>query len=213
MSDRANPPTPSPGAWPRKVTALISTLLAISLFAAGIFARPAPATPAGGPVQAATAFPFEDEEVEGEEEAEAWEEEDEWEEDEEEGIPGALLLPAECRLHTAEAQASSLTSRNLVRLTIHYTSYVPGEVTVDSWLHGGKGSLQLGKAKRHFSRQGVLRGNFHLSDRAMEKVLAARAFIVQLDIAAAPAACDRFATQRLTVKHVAGDNATWSRPD
>lgn len=211
MSRRANPPTPSSAAWSRKITTLVWTLLAISLFAAGIFARPAPATPADDPVQAFAASPLEDEEAESEEISEDWEEEDEWEEDEEEGAPGPLLLPPECKLHSAEAQASVSSGHNSVRLTIHYTSYTPGDVTVVYWLKGDKGSLQLGKAKRHFARQGALRENTHLSDRAMEKARAARAFIVQLDISAAPPSCDRYASQRLTVKRLVGGQATWSR--
>ena len=100
----------------------------------------------------------------------------------------------------------------MVRLTIHYTSYTPTNVSVEYWLKGGKGSLQLGETKRHFSRQGVFREDAHLSDREMSKVLAARTFIVQLGIPAAPSSCAKYSTQRLTAKHVTGDHATWSRP-
>ncbi|HEY6550413.1 MAG TPA: hypothetical protein VIY71_04350 [Solirubrobacterales bacterium] len=100
----------------------------------------------------------------------------------------------------------------MVRLTIHYTSYAPSNVTVNYWLKGGKGSLQLGETKRHFARQGVFHEAAHVSDRAMTKVLAARAFIVQLGIPAAPSFCQKYSTQRLTAKHVAGGHATWSRP-
>jgi hypothetical protein len=46
----------------------------------------------------------------------------------------------------------------------------------------------------------------------MSKVLAARTFIVQLGIPAAPSYCAKYSTQRLTAKRVAGSHATWSRP-
>jgi hypothetical protein len=188
------------------------SLFAIALLAAVLFARQAEA--ATVPLQAPPAASIESEEIEGEEESEGEEEdeESEGEEDEEPGIEGPLLLPPECLLHTAEANVAASASNGVVRLTIHYTSYTPANVSVDYWLKGGKGSLQLGETKRHFARQGVFREDEHLSDHAMDKVLAARSFIVQLDIGGAPSFCDRYSTQRLTTKHVAGGHATWSRP-
>lgn len=196
----------------RPLTKLAWALLAISLLAALLFVRQAEAVTI--PAQAPTAFATESEEIEVEEEGEDEEEDDE-SEDEEEGEPGvvgALLLPPECLLHTAEAQVAASATPGVVRLTIHYTSYVPTNVSVKYWLKGSKGSLQLGETKRHFSRQGVFREDAHVSDRAMSKVLAARAFIVQLGIPAAPSFCEKYSTQRLTAKHVAGGHATWSRP-
>jgi hypothetical protein len=186
------------------------SLLAILLLAALLFARQAEAA---APTQApAAAGSIEDEEFEADEE---WEDEEESEDEEDEeslGSDGPLLLPPECLLHTAEAEVATSSSHGLVQLTIHYTSYEPANVGVDYWLKGGKGSLHLGESKRHFGRQGVFRESTHVSDHAISKVLAARTFIVQLDIAAAPPSCDRYSTQRLTVKHVAGGHTTWSRP-
>ena len=77
-------------------------------------------------------------------------------------------------------------SHGTVRLTIRYTTYAPTQVSVDYWLKGSKGALHLGETKGHFARQGVFREDAHVSDRAMTKVLAARSFIVQVGIPAAP---------------------------
>jgi len=200
--------TPRP---PTRLATVTWSLLAILLLAALLFVRQAEA--AAVPAQApAAASSIEDEEFEDDEE---WEDEEESEDEEDEeglGSDGPLLLPPECLLHTAEAQVATSSSHGLVQLTIHYTSYEPANVGVDYWLKGGKGSLHLGESKRHFGRQGVFHESTHVSDHAMSKVLAARTFIVQLDIAGAPSSCDRYSTQRLTVKHVAGSHTTWSRP-
>lgn len=195
-----------------RLATLAWSLLAISLLAALLFVRQAEAVTvtAQAPATAAT----ESEEIEAEEESEGEEEdeESEAEEDEEPGTAGPLLLPPECLLHTAEAQVAASATPGVVRLTIHYTSYAPTNVSVNYWLKGSKGSLQLGETKRHFSRQGVFREDTHLSERAMDKVLAARTFIVQLGIPAAPSSCEKYSTQRLTSRHVAAGRATWSRP-
>lgn len=196
-----------------RLTAVTWSLLAIALLATLIFVRQAEAVTV--PAQAPVTSSIEDEEIEAEEsEAEEAEEEESEaeEEDGELGTVGALLLPPDCLLHTAEANVAASAAHGVVRLTIHYTSYTPTDVTVDYWLRGSKGSLQLGEAKHHLAQQGVLHEEEHISDRAMSKVLAARAFIVQLDVPAAPSSCDRYSTQRLTTRHMAGGHATWSRP-
>jgi hypothetical protein len=197
-----------------RLATLLWTLLAIALLAALIFVRQAEAVTS--PPQAATANSVEDEEFELEEESEGEEGEEEEFEDEEDdeelGIGGPLLLPPECLLHTAQAQVAASASNGLVRLAIRYTSYAPTDVSLDYWLKGSKGSLRLKGAKRHFGRQGVVREEERVSDRAMTKVLAARAFIVQLGIPGTPPSCRKYSTQRLTVKHAAGGHATWSRP-
>jgi hypothetical protein len=194
-----------------RLSTLAWSLLAISLLAALLFVRQAEAL--NVPAQAPATISSESEEIEAEEEDEAEEdEESEAEEEDELGTTGPLLLPPECRLHTAEAQVAASAAHGVVRLTIHYTAYAPANATVNYWLKGSKGSLQLGESKHHFNRQGVIHEEEHLSERAMSKVLAARAFIVQLGISEAPSSCDKYSTQRLTTKHVAGNHATWSRP-
>lgn len=195
-----------------RLATLAWSLLAIALLAALLFVRQAEATPS--PLQAPIANAFEDEEFEAEEESEGEEDEEEFEDEEEDepGTTGPLFLPPECLLHTAESHVAASASRGVVRLTIRYTTYVPTQVSVDYWLKGNKGALHLGETKRHFARQGVFREDAHLSDRAMSKVLAARAFIVEVGIPAAPSFCERDSTQHLTTKHLAGGHATWSRP-
>jgi hypothetical protein len=196
-----------------RLATLTWTLLAISLLAALIFVRQAEA--ATLPAQAPATLATESEEIEAEEESEDEEEDEESEteeDDEDLGSVGPLLLPPECLLHTAEASVAASATHGLVQLTIHYTSYTPANVTIDYWLKGNKGSLQLDETKRRFARQGVFREDAHLSDRAISKVLAARTFIVQLGIPAAPSYCEKYSTQRLTSKHVAAGRATWSRP-
>jgi hypothetical protein len=211
QSDQRSPLPSQP--LSRLVTAALS-LLAISLLAVLLFARQAEA--ATDPVQAPATSSVEAEEIEAEElegEEEGEEESEAEEEDEELGTVGALLLPPDCLLHTAEAGVAASAAHGVVRLTIRYTSYTPTDVTVSYWLKGGKGSLQLGETRRHFAQQGVFREEEHVGDRAMAKVLAARAFIVQIGIPAAPSSCARYSTQRLTARHMAGGHATWSRPN
>ncbi len=194
-----------------RLATLAWSLLAISLLAALLFVRQAEAAT----VTAPTASVVEVEEGEDGEETEGEEEDEEFEDEEDDeglGTTGPLLLPPECLLHTAEANVAASATNGVVRLTIHYTSYTPANVSVNYRLKGGKGSLQLGETKRHFGRRGTFHEDAHLSEHAMSKVLAARAFIVQLDIAAAPSYCGQYTTQRLTTKHVAGSRATWSRP-
>lgn len=200
-----------------RLATLTWSLLAILLLAALLFVRQAEAATLTAPVLIPATVAGSVESDEAEEESEGEEGEDEESEDEEEDDEGSetvgpLLLPPECLLHTAEANVSASAARGVVRLTIHYTSYTPTSVTVDYWLKGSKGSLQLGETKRHFARQGVIREEEHVSDHAMSKVLAARTFIVQLGITAAPSYCDRYSTQRLTAKHGGDGHATWSRP-
>ncbi len=213
--NRTSLPAPQPLS---RLATLAWSLLAISLLAALLFVRQAEAAtlPLSAQALPTALGDAEGEEAEDEDEAEDEEGEEEESEDEEEdeepGTVGPLLLPPECLLHTAAAQVAASSTHGVVRLTIRYTSYTPTSVSVNYWLKGAKGSLQLGETKRHFGRQGVFREEAHLSDHAMSKVLAARTFVVQLDIAAAPSYCAKYSTQRLTAKHVAGSHATWSRP-
>lgn len=201
------------GSKPQAHLAIVTwVVLAISLFAAIALTFAAAAAP-GDPTPPATEAAFaeaesEEEELEGEEEFEIEEEGEE----EEVGTEGPLLFPEPCLLHTAEAQVTASTAHDVVRLAIRYTSYAPTNVTVDYWLKGGKGSLQMKEAKRHVGTRGVLRASEHLSERAMGKVRAARSFVVRLAIPAAPGYCTQYSTQRLTAKQASGGQVTWSRP-
>jgi hypothetical protein len=199
MTQPANQPTPPSTPWERLRSAFW-VIIAIALLTAAIFMQPtASAAAATTPQAAAGSVEVEESEAE---EAESEEEDEESESEEED---------EECLLHSAEAQVTASVTHDVVGLTIHYTATTPTNVTVDYWLKGSKGSLHLRQTKKHFASQGVFRNSEHLSDRAMAKVRAAHAFVVQLDIPAAPAFCARYATQRLTVKHTTGNQATWSR--
>jgi hypothetical protein len=211
MTEPTDRPTPTSTAWERLLSALW-VVLAIALLTAAILMQPAASAPAATTPQAAAGSSLEEGEIEiEEEESEEEGEEFEDEEDEEFGTEGPLLFPDDCLLHSAEAQVTTSATHDAVGLTIHYTATTPTNVTVDYWLKGGKGSLQLKEAKQHFAQRGVFRDSEHLSDRAMTKVRAAHAFVVEFDIPAAPAFCSHYATQRLTVKHVTGNQAAWSR--
>ncbi len=105
-------------------------------------------------------------------------------------------------MRSAAARIVTSPTHDSVSLTVRYTSYAPSEVTVDYWLNGGRGSLQLGTARERFAEKGLLHLSEHLSARAMAKARAARAFIVSLDVPAAPSYCDRYAIRRLTLRHV-----------
>ncbi len=204
-----------PSRTPPRLATLAWSLLAILALAALLMARQAEAATAPSPEPSSISLEAEEIEIEAEElecEEEGEEESECEEEGEEVGTEGPLVLPAECLLRTAEAHVTTAPGHNVVSLAIRYTASTPTKVTVDYWLKGDKGSLQLGETTRHFAQQGVFRVDEHLSDRAMAKVQAARTFIVQIDIAAAPSSCDRYSTQRLTARHVSGGHATWSRP-
>jgi hypothetical protein len=156
------------------------------------------------------------EEVEEEEESEEGleeEEEEEGEEEEEEREEFAARatgpLPPECLLHTAEPSIVTELSQGRLRLSLHYTTSTPTRVDVDYWLKGGKGSLHLGSASRHFGSQGTLHLTRHLDEREIAKVRAARVFIVDLDVPVAPSSCDRYLTLRLGAKDPHRARVTW----
>jgi hypothetical protein len=187
----------------------IATCLLAALATDPAAAHPGPALPSITPfeIEVDEVAEISDEEA-GEDEE--WEEEEEEEEESEE--EGLSALPSECVLYTATARVTALTRANTVRLSIRYASYEPARSTIDYWLKGGEGSLQLKASKRYLSKKGQLHSVEHLSARAMEKVQAARVFVVHIDTAATPPHCDRYSTLRLTSKHQAGQRTSWSEP-
>jgi hypothetical protein len=121
--------------------------------------------------------------------------------------------PEECLLKSARPHLVVYGSRNMVRLTIGYTTYEPAAAAVDYSAAGGRGSLDLGTAKRHLGGIGVIRLAKRLSDADMAKVEAAGHFTVRLDVAEAPGDCRRYEIERLTVKHVSKRQVVWSQTD
>ncbi len=195
----------------RPLAALACIAFAISLAGAASLAQPAGASPRPTPLTRAVApssspsAAAEEEEPEGEELEE--------EEEEEEESEAATLPPAECLLRTATARIIASETHDSVSLAVRYTSYAPSEVTVEYWLKGGRGSLQLGKVRERFAAKGLFHLSEHLGARAMAKARAARAFIVSLDVPAAPSYCDRYAIRRLTLRRVADGQTEWLTPD
>jgi hypothetical protein len=159
--------------------------------------------------------PFEDSEDEAtceEFELEAKEEELELEEpceETEERSKQNAVAPPECLLQTASARIFTQTARDQISLVIGYTSSVPANVTVAYRLKGGKGALNLGQTKHHFSRQGVFRITDKLNDSQMEKVRAARDFEVRIRIPSAPGYCRSYYTRHLDAKHKTHGQVVW----
>ena len=184
--------------WPRFLIAA-QLVLAISLLGA----TPPPAAAAISPTTPLELdfLAEEGEEAEGGDEGEEDESEfeEEAEEDEEEFVEGGVAyLPSECLLRTAKPSVVAQFARRSLRLTIRYTADAPTRVGIDYWLKGGKGSLQLGSSTPHIGKRGTLRVTARLDDREVQKVRAARAFFVHLDVPAAASSCNRYLTLRLT---------------
>jgi hypothetical protein len=136
-------------------------------------------------------------------------------EEEEGGKAGAnsSVAPKECLLRSSHARLVAYRSHSEVRLTVGYTAYEPTAAMVSYRATGGKGSLDLGTARRHLGRSGVIRFTKTLSDAEMAKVDAAGHFTVQFRIAGAPGDCQRFEIERLTVTHTAKNQTVWSPTD
>jgi hypothetical protein len=184
-------------------------LIAIALIAIAMAPLAAPAV-SPDPAQADVAFTTEEASDEGEEEEWELEEEEEEAEEEEFGINGAAMLPPECLLRTAEPSVVAQIEGGTLRLTLQYTARNPTRVDVAFWLKGGKGSLQFASVTRHLGRQGTLHLTNHLDEREVAKVRAARTFIVDLDVPAAPSSCEKYLTLRLGAKDLDRSRATWS---
>lgn len=189
----------------RRLLAAIETLLALALLAIAMAPLAAPAiSPA-----AARADAFAEEAEEEAENEEGEEEEAEEEVEEELGAKSTGPLPAECLLRTAEPSIVAQLNQGKLRLSLRYTTRTPTRVGVHYWLKGSKGSLQLGSTSGHLGSQGVLHLSRHLDEREIAKVRAARVFIVDLDVPAAPSSCNQFLTLRLAAKNLHRSRVTW----
>jgi hypothetical protein len=162
------------------------------------------------PAQAEVDFIAEETDEEGEEEEWELEEGEEEAEEEEFGTKGATVLPTECLLRSAEPSVVAQLDSGTLRLSLQYAARTPTKVSIDYWLKGGKGSLQLGSATRHLERQGTLHLTNHFDEREAAKVRAARTFIVDLDLPAAPSSCEKYLTLRLSAKDLDRSRVTWS---
>jgi hypothetical protein len=197
--------------WPRFLIAA-QLVLAISLLGAAMLPPAAAALSPATPLELDLLAEEGEEAEEGDEgEDDESESEEEAEEDEEEFVEGGVTyLPSECLLRTAKASVAAQFARKSLRLTIHYTADAPTRVGIDYWLKGGKGSLQLGSSTRHIGKRGTLRVTARLNDREVQKVRAARAFVVHLEVPAAASSCKGYLTLRLTEKRLRGNRGVWS---
>lgn len=126
---------------------------------------------------------------------------------------GSNTAPEECLLRSVNARLLADDSPGGVRLTVGYTTYEPTAATVGFSARGGKGALDLGTAKRHLGRSGVVRLSKALTEPEMVKVDAAGRFTVQVHIPGAPGSCRRFGIEQLTVKQASKNLVVWSQPN
>jgi hypothetical protein len=142
----------------------------------------------------------------GEEEEEAGEEEEECEAEAE----GSGSVSAEdCFLRTVHARIVAFPDRNMVRLTLGYTTYAPAQATVEYKVKHDR----LGAVNRRLGRSGVVRLNKHLGDREMSRVQGSGRFTVTVHVSEAPGACQRFESAQLEVEHSSDSRITWSEND
>lgn len=159
---------------------------------------------------------FESEECEAGGEEIEFEDEEEFEEEEFEASCGGgeeagkaapkgasfVTAPAACQVRQAESTITTLPAADQVRLTIHYQTYTPTQVTVGLKLKDQKGSIAIEHATKHLGDKGVLRLTAKLGDAVMDRALTASEFDVSLRAPETPGLCADALEQRLhSVKH------------
>ncbi len=131
----------------------------------------------------------------------------------EEGGGTSPIPPEECLLRSARARVLTYSAHDRIRLVIRYTSFAPAEVLVGYRVAGSMGSLGLGSARAHFSKQGLYRATERLSEAQAAKVRAAKRFTVTFDIPGAPDYCHRFGTRHLTIRKAVHNQVVWFQQD
>ncbi len=184
--------------------------LSLLLVLIGLFALAAPAQALTLPViPVGTSEAPEADEGETDAEADSSEaEDDEVEEcdvEEEECEEAELEEAEECILEDATARVAANPGNNTVRLTIHYKAFTPASVAIKAKLRGSKGQLNLGSSQARFRRAGAFHGSFALSEKRMEKALAAREFAIDLQAVNTPDYCRLHLTA-----HRGGGKRLWS---
>jgi hypothetical protein len=153
-----------------------------------------------------------DEEGEAESEGECVEEEDEEVDEADEGCEAeaedaGFSAADDCYLRTATARVVAYPGREMMRLTLGYTTYAPATATVE---FGAKKDPHLGRVHRRLGRSGVLRLSKHLAGKQMAKVEASGRFTVTVHVPQAPRACRRFEVQQLRVAQSSEARVTWA---
>jgi hypothetical protein len=95
----------------------------------------------------------------------------------------------ECILEDATARVSANPGNNTIRVTIRYKAIAPASVSIKARLRGSKGQLNLGSSQARFRRAGAFHDSFGLSEKRMEKALAAREFAIDLQALNTPDYC------------------------
>lgn len=194
----------------------IRLLLPLVLLASLLISQPARAFAgvevAGLPPELTIQMSEEDDEGEDEAEGECAESENEETEEAEEGCEAeaedADFPPAdECYLRTATARVVAYPQREMIRLTLGYTTYTPATATVE---YGAKKDPHLGTVHRRLGRSGVLRLSKHLAGKQMAKVETSGRFTVTVHVPEAPRACQRFEVQQLQVAQSSEARVTWA---
>lgn len=174
------------GAMPKLLLALLTTLLALCFFA-----LPAQALSLGLP-QALPLVATDDEAEEAEDEAESsaeGEDEEACEEDEEGFCAEEAEAGEECVVEDATAKLTAKPGSGSFALTIRYRATAPTAVAIDARLRGGKGGVHLGASRTRFGRAGTFRDSFSLSEKKMERALAAREFLIEVRAVNSPRYC------------------------
>ena len=193
---------------------LLSFAITLAVIVALLLAKAAQAAEIGtdgGLVTPLASVAMVDDESEEESEGE-FEEEEEGEEEEFEDEE-LIEPPAECGLRTARAAVVADASQSKVRTQISYTSFAPVRVAIDFRLHGGKGSLTIGRERKRLSYAGVVHANERLGKAQLAKVLAARDFTVTVRVLDAPGYCKRYFDRHLKSRRSSGDRITWLQSD
>ncbi len=193
---------------------LLLPLLLLALFVASQTAHALADTEEPGP-PLSVAIQMSEEEDEGDTEGGCTESEDEGaegsdeaeEECEAEAEDAGFSLAEDCYLRTATARVVAYPDREMMRLTLGYTTFEPTAATVE---YGAKKDPHLGTVHRQLGRSGVLRLSKHLAGRQMTKVEASGRFTVTVHVPEAPHACQRFEVQQLQVAQSSKARVTWA---
>jgi hypothetical protein len=114
---------------------------------------------------------------------------------------------ADCYLRTATAHVVAFPGRDMMRLTLGYTTYAPAPASVE---YGANKDPHLGTVHRRLGRSGVLRLSKHLVGGQMAKVETSGRFTVTVHVPESPQACQPFEVQRLRVAQSSQARVTWA---
>ncbi len=125
--------------------------------------------------------------------------------------PGeAVTAPRACLVHRAESTITTLPGSDRVQLTVHYTTYTPGAVSIGLKLKDHKGSLGLEHVVKHLGLGGTVRLTTKLSDAVMERAADAPEFDIALRARNTPGFCGELLEQRLRTSKPAGRARVYS---